>query len=53
MGAAWVAFLEPVTRAWSPWLRVVEARGADATRDIYLRLLENRAAPADGHVLRL
>jgi hypothetical protein len=53
IGAAWMAFMQPVSESASPWLRVISARGADAVRETYLRLLDGRGEPRDGYMLAL
>jgi hypothetical protein len=53
LAAAWVAFMQPVTSADPPWLRVVEHRGPQAAEAVYRALLEGTAAPQDGHVVSL
>jgi hypothetical protein len=47
--AAWGPFVESLGR----WLSVVESRGRDAVRRVYLDLLQGRARPDQGHVLSL
>jgi len=49
---AWRAFMRPVTDAERPWLAVVHGQGRDAVEAVYLALLDGRALPGEGHVLR-
>jgi hypothetical protein len=51
LAAAWVAFMQPVTRAQPPWLTVVAGQGPQAVDAVYRALLDGHAAPQDGHVL--
>jgi hypothetical protein len=53
LGAAWVAFMKPVTSAQPPWLTVVTHRGPQAAEAVYRALLDGHAAPQDGHMLTL
>ncbi len=53
LAEAWVAFMQPVTRADPPWLRVVEHRGLRAAEAVYRSLLDGTAAPQDGHIVTL
>lgn len=53
LGAAWVAFMKPVTGAQPPWLNVVRHRGPQQAEAVYLALLDGQAAPQDGHMLTL
>jgi hypothetical protein len=47
IGAAWGPFLEQV----SGWIEIRHGTGADAVRDVYLELVENRTRPDTAHVL--
>ena len=53
LAAAWIAFMQPVTSAQTPWLRVVSGQGRQAVEAVYRELLDGRTAPQDGHVLSL
>lgn len=53
LGAAWVAFMKPVTSAQPPWLNVVRHRGPQQAEAVYRALLDGHAAPQDGHMLTL
>lgn len=53
LASAWQGFVERVTDAESPWLRVVSAVGREAVQSTYSALLEGRIAAAEGRVLRL
>ena len=53
LAEAWVAFMQPVTRAQPPWLRVVEHHGPQAAEAVYRALLDGTAAPQDGHIVSL
>ena len=46
---AWIAFLGPV----GGWMRVVEARGAEAVERVYRDMLDGHAKPDEGHILSL
>ena len=48
---AWAAFMQPVTAAERPWLRVVRGNGAAEIESIYAALLGGTTNPAEGHVL--
>jgi hypothetical protein len=48
-GEAWKAFREPV----SAWMDVLEERGPDAVKRVYLDHLEGRSDPRTGNVLSL
>jgi hypothetical protein len=48
-GEAWKRFIDPL----GDWMQVIEDRGEDAVRRIYLELLEGNADPRQGHVLSL
>ena len=51
LGAAWDAFMEPVTRARDPWLTVVHGQGARAVEKCYAALLDGTVPAAEGYVL--
>jgi len=51
MADAWTAFMEPVTDAAHPWLRVVRGTGEAAIASTYAALLAGTVKPAEGHVL--
>ena len=51
ISAAWTQFMEPVTRAEEPWLRVVHGRGTADIEACYTALLDGTASPRKGHVL--
>ncbi|HMC14207.1 MAG TPA: DUF2855 family protein [Albitalea sp.] len=53
IGAAWTAFMEPVTRRDSPWLTVVRGQGEQDLQRTYFELLDGRLPPQQGHVLSL
>lgn len=53
LAAAWKDFMLPVTRPDQPWLRVVHARGVDASRAAMLEVISGKATPDTGHVLSL
>jgi hypothetical protein len=53
LAAAWVAFMQPVTSAQTPWLKVVPGQGRQAVESVYRELLDGSTAPQDGHVLSL
>jgi hypothetical protein len=53
LAEAWVAFMQPVTSAQPPWLRVVEHHGPQAAEAVYRALLDGTAAPQDGHIVSL
>jgi len=53
LGAAWRAFMKPVTDPHHPWLRVVRGQGGPAVEQVYCALLAGRARPQEGHMLRL
>lgn len=53
LAAAWLAFMQPVTAAQPPWLRVVHGHGPDAVTAVYRSLLDGHADPREGHVLAL
>lgn len=51
LGAAWLEFMEPVTRAENPWLTVVRGAGHTAVEDRYGALLGGTAPAREGFVL--
>ena len=53
LAEAWSAFMQPVTDAETPWLRVVRGRGTAAVESTYAALLAGRVNPAEGHMLSL
>jgi hypothetical protein len=53
IATAWLAFMEPVTRADKPWLTVVHGQGAQDLQRTYLDLLDGKVPPQQGHVLSL
>jgi len=53
IGAAWTAFMEPVTRRDNPWLTVVRGQGAQDLQRTYFELLDGKVPPQQGHVLSL
>jgi hypothetical protein len=53
IAAAWSAFLEPVTGASQPWMRVVRGHGQAAVEAAYSALLNGTLDPREGHVLGL
>jgi hypothetical protein len=53
LGEAWEAFLRSVAESARPWLQVIPGQGAEAVRDVYLRLLDGRIPAIEGHVLAL
>ena len=48
---AWAAFMQPVTAAQPPWMRVVRGHGRAAIEATYTELLAGRVNPAEGHIL--
>jgi Protein of unknown function (DUF2855) len=52
LGAAWERFMTNVTRAESPWLRVVSSQGREAIPTVVKQVVEGSVDPRDGHVLR-
>ncbi len=50
---AWTAFMQPVTDAQRPWLRVVRGRGQAAVESTCAALLAGRVKPVGGHVLAI
>ena len=53
LAAAWQDFMVPVTRGDQPWLRVVEAKGVEASIAAMAEVVSGRAKPQEGHVLSL
>ena len=53
LAEAWRAFMQPVTDAEKPWLRVVHGRGMAAVESTCAALLAGRVNPAEGHMLSL
>lgn len=53
LDAAWQDFMVPVTRPDQPWLRVVEATGAEACIAAMQEVVSGLAKPEEGHVLSL
>jgi hypothetical protein len=53
LAEAWGAFMQPVTAAQPPWLRVVSGEGRTAIEAVYAALLEGRTNPAEGHMLKV
>ncbi len=53
LAAAWTAFMQPVTAAQPPWLRVVRGEGSAAIEAVYAGLLAGRTNPAEGHMLKV
>jgi hypothetical protein len=53
LASAWTAFLERVSGAERPWLRVVAGNGRDAVERTYGGLLEGRIPADEGRVLAL
>ena len=53
LGAAWAAFMEPVTRADKPWLQVVRGHGTADVQTCYTALLDGTVSPREGHILSL
>ena len=53
LAEAWLAFMQPVTDAEKPWLRVVHGRGMAAVESTYAALLAGRVSPVEGHMLSL
>lgn len=51
IGAAWTAFMEPVTRAEDPWLTVVAGQGRAAVESCYSALVGGAVPAREGHVL--
>jgi hypothetical protein len=47
--AAWADFSPKLSR----WLKIVEGRGGDAVRQVYLDTLAGRIPPDQGHMLSL
>ncbi len=53
LAAAWTAFMQPVSAAQPPWLRVVRGDGEAAVEAAYAALLAGRANPAEGQMLKV
>ena len=53
LGAAWQLFMVPVTRPDQPWLRVVYAKGVEASLAAMTEVIAGDAKPEEGHVLSL
>lgn len=53
LNEAWQRFMVPVTRADSPWLRVVPVDGVTASLAAMAEVVAGRAKPEEGHVLSL
>ena len=53
LAQAWRAFMQPVTDAQHPWLKVVRGQGRLAVEEVYAALLDGRTRPQEGHVLSL
>lgn len=51
IGAGWIAFMEPITRADDPWLTVVSGKGPAAVDAVYAALLDGSVPAREGHVL--
>lgn len=51
IGAGWVAFMEPITRADHPWLTVKSGHGPAAVDAVYAALLDGTVPASEGHVL--
>ena len=51
IGAGYLAFLEPITRADDPWLTVVTGAGRDAIDAVYGALLDGTVPAREGHIL--
>lgn len=51
VGAAWQAFMQPVTAADPPWMQIVREQGAQAIERRYLELLDGRSDPREGLIL--
>lgn len=49
LGAAWSGFAPMLDR----WLNVIEGRGEDAVKQVYLDTLNGRVRPEEGHILSL
>lgn len=52
LGAAWNGFVARVQQPGAAWLEIVERRGPAALTDTYLELLQGRADPRQGLMLR-
>ena len=53
LAAAWQGFMVPVTRPDQPWLRVVEAKGVEASVAAMAEVVSGKSKPEEGHVLSL
>ena len=53
LAAAWQLFMVPVTRPDQPWLRVVHAKGFEASLAAMTEVISGNAKPEEGHVLSL
>jgi hypothetical protein len=53
VAAAWLKFMASVMHPTKGWMRVVQGRGPDAVKQVYLAMLEGRAKPDEGNVLSL
>jgi hypothetical protein len=52
-GAAQKAFIAHLSEPGNSWMRVVEHQGFEAAQQLIVDLLDGKAAPIDGHVVRL
>jgi hypothetical protein len=50
---SWNRFLTQVTRAESPWMKVVVSTGSEATERTVRAVIQGEVAPNEGHVIRL
>lgn len=53
LAAAWQDFMVPVMRPDAPWLRVIEAKGVEASMAAMAEVVAGKAKPEEGHVLSL
>jgi hypothetical protein len=53
LGAAWLAFMKPVSDARHPWLRVEHHTGRAAVEAVYHALAAGKVDPQAGHMLSL
>ena len=53
LAAAWQDFMVPVTRPDQPWLRVVRAKGVEASLAAMTEVIAGTVRPDQGHVLSL
>lgn len=51
IGAAWAAFMEPITDPENPWLTVVSGQGTAAVEACFTALLDGSVPAREGHVL--